>query len=111
MVAKMQPGSVLVDLAAETGGNCELTRAGGVSEHHGVHIIGPANVPSDVPYHASQMYSRNLTTLITHLTDSDGHLKLDPDDEITAGVLVSHGGELTHERVKAQLAAAGASQS
>jgi len=108
MVAKMQPGSVLVDLAAETGGNCELTRVDEIAEHGGVHILGPANVPSDVPYHASQMYSRNLTNLITHLTDSDGHLKVDLEDEITAGVLVARGGEVTHERVKAQLATAGA---
>jgi NAD(P) transhydrogenase subunit alpha len=111
MVAQMRPGSVLVDLAAETGGNCELTRVGEVAEQDGVHIIGPANVPSDVSHHASQMYSRNLTSLVAHLTDSDGNLELDPEDEITAAVLVAHGGELVHERVKAQLAAAGESNS
>ncbi len=111
MVAAMPPGSVLVDLAAETGGNCELSRAGEIVQHGGVQIIGPANAPSDVPYHASQMYSRNLTNLIAHLTDPDGNLKLDLEDEITVAVLVARGGELQHERVKRQLPTVGAPQS
>lgn len=111
MVDQMQPGSVLVDLAAETGGNCELTRAGETVRHGGVHIIGPINVPSDVPHHASQMYSRNLATLVAHLTGPDGNLKLDLDDEITAAVLVAHSGEIPHDRVRSQLAAAGESES
>jgi NAD(P) transhydrogenase subunit alpha len=93
MVASMRPGSVIVDLAAETGGNCELTRAGERVEAHGVTILGPVNLPADQPFHASQMYSRNLFTLVQHLT-KDGALAVDPADEITGAMAVTYGGEI-----------------
>ena len=67
MVARMQPGSVIVDIAAERGGNCELTQPGETIIEHGVSILGPLNLPSTIPYHASQMYSRNISTFFAHL--------------------------------------------
>lgn len=88
MVAGMRPGAVIVDLAAESGGNCELTRAGETVEVQGVTIIGPRNVPSTVPYHASQMLSRNIETLVKHLV-KDGELVVDEADEITGAMLVT----------------------
>ena len=99
MVAGMAPGSVIVDLAAERGGNCELTQPGESIEHGGVRILGPLNLPSDVPYHASQMYAKNVTTLLQHLV-KDGELTLDLADEITAGITVSRGGEIVHRQVR-----------
>jgi len=98
MVDGMQRGSVIVDLAAERGGNCELTVAGERVEHGGVTILGPLNIPSDVPYHASQMYSKNVTTFLLHLID-DGELVIDLDDEITKGTLITKDGSVVHERV------------
>ena len=99
MVAGMAPGSVVVDLAAERGGNCELTRGDEeVASANGVTVLGPTNLTSTVPYHASQMYAKNISTLLLHLTQ-DGALALDRDDEITAGTLVSHEGEVVHPRV------------
>ena len=103
MVERMRPGSVIVDLAAETGGNCELTRAGAEVEHAGVLILGPVNLASEVPYHASQLYSRNLTSLLEHVTDREGRLQLDPEDPIVAGTLVAHEGSVTSPRVRDQL--------
>ncbi|HEX3160395.1 MAG TPA: Re/Si-specific NAD(P)(+) transhydrogenase subunit alpha [Gemmatimonadaceae bacterium] len=88
MVAGMRPGAVIVDLAAETGGNCELTRPGETVCAHGVTILGPVNVASSVPVHASQMLSRNLETLVKHLA-RDGTLHVDPADEITGAMLVT----------------------
>jgi NAD(P) transhydrogenase subunit alpha len=85
---KMRPGSVIVDLAAETGGNCELTRPGEVVEVGGVTVVGTLNLPSAMPGHASQLYSRNVTALIEHLAPG-GELALDWDDEITAGACVT----------------------
>lgn len=82
MVEDMNPGSVIVDLAAEGGGNCELTRLGETVVHQGVTIIGPANLPSSLPRHASQMYARNINAVLKHLV-KDGTLVLDPEDEIT----------------------------
>jgi len=99
MVKGMPPGSVIVDLAAERGGNCELTRADERVVEHGVTILGPTNLPSTVPYHASQMYAKNITTLLLHLV-KDGALNIDPTEEITAGTLVSHGGEVVNPRVR-----------
>jgi NAD(P) transhydrogenase subunit alpha len=87
-VAAMRPGSVIVDLAAETGGNCELTEPGEEVEREGVTIIGFTNLPSSMPAHASQLYSRNVTALLTHLAPG-GELKLDFEDEITAGACVT----------------------
>jgi proton-translocating NAD(P)+ transhydrogenase subunit alpha len=100
MVAGMQPGSVIVDLAAERGGNCELTRADETVVTNGVTILGPTNLPSTVPYHASQMYAKNITTFLKQLTTKDGELAWDFADEITKETLVTHKGEVVHERVR-----------
>lgn len=88
MVRAMKPGAVIVDLAAESGGNCELTRAGEDVFAHGVHVLGPVNLPASLPGHASQMLSRNLSALLLHLVDA-GALKLDFTDDITAGACVA----------------------
>ncbi len=87
-VVAMRPGSVIVDLAAEAGGNCELTTPGEISVEHDVTIVGLTNLPSTMPYHASQLYSRNVVALLQHLVE-DGELKLDWSDEITAGACVA----------------------
>ena len=102
MVAGMTPGSVVVDLAAERGGNVEPSRPDEVVIAHGVTVLGPTNLPSTVPYHASQMYARNVSALLLHLV-RDGAMTLDPDDEITTGTLVSRDGEVVHPRVRALL--------
>jgi H+-translocating NAD(P) transhydrogenase subunit alpha len=93
-VAKMRPGSVIVDLAAEAGGNCELTQRGEIVERDGVTVVGLTNLPSTMPFHASQLYARNVSSLLQHLAP-EGELALDWDDEITAGACV------TRERVAA----------
>jgi len=87
-VERMRPGSVIVDLAAETGGNCEITVPGEVVEHAGVTVVGTTNLPSSMAYHASQLYSRNVGALLTHLAP-EGELVLDWDDEITRGACVT----------------------
>ncbi len=107
MVEAMRPGSVIVDLAAESGGNCELTDGGRAVEHGGVRIVGLLNAPGDLPYHASQMYSRNVIELVGHLVDEEGTLHVDVEDEITAGCLVTYGGEVVNERVRATVEAGG----
>jgi NAD(P) transhydrogenase subunit alpha len=95
MVRGMAPGSVVVDLAAERGGNCELTRADHVVIEKGVTILGPTNLPSTVPYHASQMFGRNVFALLQHLIDKkDGTLTIDAADEITGAMLVTHDGKV-----------------
>ena len=99
MVKGMQPGSVIVDLAAERGGNCELTQADQTVVAHGVTIFGPTNLPATVPYHASFMYARNVTTFLTHLV-KDSQLTLAMDDEITRETLVAREGQVVHERIK-----------
>ena len=99
MVAGMAPGSVLVDLAAERGGNCELTRAGEKIVEHGVTLIGWFNLASTVPYHASQMYARNLTAFLLHLV-KDGKLQLDTKDEIIRDTLLTYGGQLVNARLR-----------
>lgn len=99
MVRGMAPGSVIVDLAAERGGNCELTRADQVVVEYGVTILGPTNLPSTVPYHASQMYAKNVTTFLLHLT-KDGAVTVDTADEITRETLVAQGGEVVNPRVR-----------
>ena len=105
MVAGMTPGAVVVDLAAERGGNCALTKGDAeVVSENGVTVLGPTNLPSTVPYHASQMYARNISTLLLHLT-KDGALALDTGDEITVGTLVSHDGQVVHPRVRELLGA------
>ena len=104
MVEAMPPGSVVVDLAAERGGNCELTRADEVVLHKGVTILGPSNPPALVPNHASQMYSKNITTFLAHLLGKEGAkkaaLELDLTDEITRETLLTRDGEVVHPRVK-----------
>ena len=105
MVKGMRPGSVIVDLAAETGGNVELTKAGTDVEVGGVTIIGTRNVPSTMPLHASQLYARNVANLLLHLV-KDGAIVLDFEDEITKGCCVTHGGEIVNERAKQLVAAA-----
>ena len=98
MVEGMHPGSVVIDLAAERGGNCDLTKAGETVVHNGVKIIGPVNIPTTVPYHASQMYAKNIATFLLHLVD-EGNLKIDTEDEITEGTLITHGGKVVNTRV------------
>jgi H+-translocating NAD(P) transhydrogenase subunit alpha len=109
MVEGMAPGSVVVDLAAERGGNCELTRPDEVVVHNGVTILGPSNPPAMVPYHASQMYSKNITTFLAHLLGKDGatkpSLELDLSDEITRETLLTRDGDIVHARVKELLGA------
>ncbi|MGZ8378843.1 MAG: Re/Si-specific NAD(P)(+) transhydrogenase subunit alpha [Gemmatirosa sp.] len=92
MVATMKPGSVIVDVAAETGGNCELTRPGETVEAHGVTIMGPLNLPSTTPAHASAMFGRNVLTLLQHLATKEGALQLDVSDEITGAMALTHDG-------------------
>jgi H+-translocating NAD(P) transhydrogenase subunit alpha len=105
MVEAMAPGSVVVDLAAERGGNCELTRPDETVVHRGVTILGPSNPPALVPYHASQMYSKNITTFLAHLLGKDGAsqpvLPINADDEITKETLLTRGGDVVHPRVRA----------
>ncbi len=99
MVKQMSPGSVIVDLAAERGGNCELTRLDDTVIENGVTIIGPNNLPSSVPYHASQMYSRNLLALMKHLI-KDGTVALDMEDEITRDTLMTRDGRVANKRLR-----------
>ena len=104
-VAGMRPGSVIVDLAAEAGGNCELTQPDKVVVvEHGVTIHGPTNLPATMPVHASQLYARNVTELLRELV-KDGALALDFDDEVVKGACVTHGGEVVSDAVKATLSA------
>jgi NAD(P) transhydrogenase subunit alpha len=104
MVEALAPGSVVVDLAAERGGNCELTRPDETVVHQGVTILGPANPATLVPYHASQMYSKNILTFLLHLLGKDGATQaavpIDPADEITRETLLTRGGQVVHPRVK-----------
>jgi NAD(P) transhydrogenase subunit alpha len=99
MVAGMAPGSVIVDLAGERGGNCELTRPGEIAVEHGITIIGWFNLASTVPYHASQMYARNITAFLLHLV-KDGKLQLDLNDEIVRETLLTRDGEVVNARVR-----------
>jgi NAD(P) transhydrogenase subunit alpha len=102
MVAAMTPGSIIVDLAAERGGNCEGTEPGKIVSVGGTTIMGPLNLPSEIPYHASQMYARNIATFLKHLI-KDGNLSLDTADEITRETLVVHGGQVVHPRIRQAL--------
>jgi NAD(P) transhydrogenase subunit alpha len=111
MVRGMRRGSVIVDLAAERGGNCELTRPGETIECEGVTILGPLNIPTTIPYHASQMYAKNVVTFLLHLI-TDGELEVDMEDEITAGTLITRSGEVVHPLVlEAKVASSEGSQS
>jgi proton-translocating NAD(P)+ transhydrogenase subunit alpha len=102
MVQAMRPGSVIVDLAAEQGGNCALTEPGQDVVRHSVTIMGPTNLPSTMPFHASQMFARTVTSFLAHLL-RDGTVKLDLEDDLTRGPLVTHRGEVVHPAVKAAL--------
>ncbi|MBE9177584.1 Re/Si-specific NAD(P)(+) transhydrogenase subunit alpha [Oculatella sp. LEGE 06141] len=104
MVAQMKPGSLIVDLAAEQGGNCACTEPGKDVQYNGVTIIGPINLPSSMPIHASQMYAKNLLTLVQHLL-KDGALQLNFDDDIINSACVTHNGEIRNQRVKDALVA------
>jgi NAD(P) transhydrogenase subunit alpha len=99
MIRGMRTGSVIVDLAAEQGGNCALTEPGQDVVKHGVVILGPVNLPSTLPFHASQMYARTVTNYLTHLL-KDGKIHLDLNDELTRGPLVTHQDKIVHEAVK-----------
>ena len=99
MVAGMAPGGVIIDLAAERGGNVEPSKPDETVDAHGISVLGPTNLPATVPYHASQMYAKNLSTLLLHLV-KEGALTLDLEDEITSGTLVSHDGKVVHPRVR-----------
>jgi NAD(P) transhydrogenase subunit alpha len=98
-VKGMRPGSIIVDLAAERGGNCELSQADSEVVDYGVTILGPTNLPSEVPYHASQMYAKNITNFLQHLV-SEGQAKFDLKDEITRETMVARGGEVTSTRLR-----------
>jgi NAD(P) transhydrogenase subunit alpha len=99
MVEGMAPGSVIVDLAAERGGNCELTRPGEKVEAHGVAIIGYINLASTVPYHASQMYAKNVATFLLYMV-KEGKLQINPQDEIVRETLLTQGGEIVNARLR-----------
>lgn len=107
MVRQMRPGSVIVDLAAETGGNCELTRPGETVEDHGVTIIGPVNLPSTVPYDSSSMYARTVAAFLHNLI-SDGELRINLEDEIIREALLTYQGEVANPRVRELLGIPGA---
>ena len=99
MVQGMRPGSIIVDLAAEGGGNCELTRPGEPVEHNGILILGPLNLASTLPYHASQMYARNVTSFVKNLVE-DGELRLNLEDPIIRDTLLTNRGEVVNPRVR-----------
>ena len=100
MVKAMKPGAVIVDLAAERGGNCDLTEQGKTVMAHDVTILGPENVPSELAYHASQMLGKNMQTLLELILDEEGNLNLDFNDEIVAGTVGAHQGEVPHPHMR-----------
>jgi len=102
-VNQMKLGSVIIDLAAERGGNCELTQPGKVIDHNGVTIIGIENLAGTVPLHASQVYSSNIVNLLSVMINKQGEFKLDLSDEIIKAVLVCHQGQLVNEMVAATI--------
>jgi NAD(P) transhydrogenase subunit alpha len=103
MVQTMAPGSVIVDVAAERGGNCEVTKPGETVVHSGVTVVGAVNLPSLVPYHASQMLARNIAAFVRHLAGKNGRIVIDPADEIVRETLVAYQGEIVHPRVREAL--------
>jgi H+-translocating NAD(P) transhydrogenase subunit alpha len=110
-VQKMKPGSVIIDLAAETGGNCELTEPGQTVVRHDVKILGPLNVPSTMAEHASQLYARNIQSLLELMIGEGGRLSLDFDDEVIAGACITRDGEIVHEAARAAAEAAATTSS
>ena len=107
-VNRMQPGAVIVDLGAESGGNCELTRAGETVDHNGVTIIGPVNLPATLPRHASEMYARNLFNFMSPAI-VDGSLQIDWEDEVFAGAVLTRDGEIVHQQTREAIQAGGSS--
>ena len=103
MVKTMKYGSVIVDLASESGGNCELSEAGETVLAHGVQILGPSNLPTSIPVHSSQMYSKNIVTLISEFLGDDGELQLDFENDVVGPSTVTHGGEVRNERVQSAM--------
>ena len=110
-VKLMRPGSVIVDLAAESGGNCELSEPGQTVLRHDVKIVAPLNVPSSLAEHASQLYARNIQALLGLMIGDEGHLSLDFDDEVIAGACITRDGEIVHEAARAAAEAAPAASS
>jgi len=106
MVARMRPGAVIVDLAAETGGNCELTKPGERVDANGVQIVGPTNLPSEIPFNASQMFAKNLESFLGLLLDKSGNLVTDYSDEILAASLLTNAGAVPHKPTADLLAGA-----
>jgi NAD(P) transhydrogenase subunit alpha len=102
MVKSMKKGSVIVDMATESGGNCAISEKDKTVVKHGVTIIGDSNLPALLPINASQLYGTNIITLLMHLADKDG-FKWEMDEEITKGSLITHKGELVHEFTKSIL--------
>ena len=96
MVEGMRPGSIIMDLASENGGNCELTKKDEIIDHNGVIIDGTSNIPGSMPVHASELYAKNITAFLTYMIE-DGELKLDLEDEIISGAMYTHHGEITNE--------------
>jgi len=107
MVKSMKAGSVIVDLASESGGNCALTRSGETVVAHGVQVLGPANIATLLPVHASQMYSKNIVTLISEFIDEEGKLALDFENDVVGPSTVTHAGEIRNERVRDAMGSVG----
>jgi NAD(P) transhydrogenase subunit alpha len=107
MVKSMKTGSVIVDLASESGGNCALTRSGETVVAHGVQVLGPANIATLLPVHASQMYSKNIVTLISEFIDEEGKLALDFENDVVGPSTVTHAGEIRNERVRDAMGSVG----
>jgi NAD(P) transhydrogenase subunit alpha len=103
MIGTMAPGSIVVDLAAERGGNCEPTEAGKTVQVGHVQVMGPVNLPASVPFHASQMYAKNVATFVTHVFGGAEDKALDLTDEIVRETLVVRGGEVVHPRLREML--------
>jgi NAD(P) transhydrogenase subunit alpha len=110
-VQQMAPGSVIIDMAAETGGNCELTVPGEVVVRHGVTIVGLLNLPAMLPFHASHMLSKNIQNLLALLITKDGQLVLNFDDDIVKGTCITDNGQIIHEATKARMQPAPAAAS
>jgi NAD(P) transhydrogenase subunit alpha len=105
-VKKMKPGCVIVDLAGEAGGNCELSEPGETVVRYDVKILAPLNVPSTMAEHASQLYARNVEALLGLMVSDEGQLELDFDDEVIAGACITRGGDIVHEGAKEAAGAA-----
>ena len=108
MLASMKPGSVIVDLASESGGNCSATKSGETVVSHGVTVLGPVNMSASIPVHASQMYSKNIVTLVEEFLGEDGELALDFENDVVGPATVTHDGEIRSDRVRDAIAGAGA---